>query len=194
MLAEHRGIVEHIHTDAGWARAAADYAAGADRPVQLVTLTDATTTGGRSRAQASAQLARVAAGATEGRVTAFAASIEASEEDGRPSRSASSSPTCSATPRPPALAGAELVVGAGWLGLRSHPRPIGSVTYGGPAVPDWLDATLREIVGATGRPPSPGGLMTDRPTRVVDAHVHLWDPARTDWYPYLARPPARRRR
>jgi len=32
--------------------------------------------------------------------------------------------------------------------------------------------------------------MADRPARVVDAHVHLWDPARTDWYPYLARPPA----
>ena len=28
--------------------------------------------------------------------------------------------------------------------------------------------------------------MTTRPTRIVDAHVHLWDPARTDWYPYLA--------
>lgn len=28
--------------------------------------------------------------------------------------------------------------------------------------------------------------MTARPTRVVDAHVHLWDPARTDWYPYLS--------
>ena len=28
--------------------------------------------------------------------------------------------------------------------------------------------------------------MTDEPTRVVDAHVHLWDPARTDWYPYLS--------
>ncbi|HXW33915.1 MAG TPA: amidohydrolase family protein [Acidimicrobiales bacterium] len=27
-----------------------------------------------------------------------------------------------------------------------------------------------------------------RPTRVVDAHVHLWDPARLDWYPYLSRP------
>jgi predicted TIM-barrel fold metal-dependent hydrolase len=28
--------------------------------------------------------------------------------------------------------------------------------------------------------------MTGQPTRVVDAHVHLWDPARTDWYPYLS--------
>jgi L-fuconolactonase len=28
--------------------------------------------------------------------------------------------------------------------------------------------------------------MTGDPTRVADAHVHLWDPARTDWYPYLA--------
>lgn len=27
-----------------------------------------------------------------------------------------------------------------------------------------------------------------RPSRVVDAHVHLWDPARTDWYPYLSGP------
>ena len=25
-----------------------------------------------------------------------------------------------------------------------------------------------------------------RPARIVDAHVHLWDPARADWYPYLA--------
>ncbi len=31
--------------------------------------------------------------------------------------------------------------------------------------------------------------MTDRPPRVVDAHVHLWDPARTDWYPYLGKVP-----
>ncbi len=24
-----------------------------------------------------------------------------------------------------------------------------------------------------------------KPARIVDAHVHLWDPARSDWYPYL---------
>ncbi len=150
VLAEHSGIIDDIYTDAGWARATADYASSADRPVQLVTLTDAATAGGRSRAQASAQLARVAGSSTEGRITAFAASIETSEaEAAHPVGELVAHLLAHAEGS--ALAGAELVVGAGWIGLRSHPRPIGSIVYGGPAVPDWLDATLREIV--TGHPP-----------------------------------------
>lgn len=28
--------------------------------------------------------------------------------------------------------------------------------------------------------------MPPKPARIVDAHVHLWDPANTDWYPYLS--------
>jgi predicted TIM-barrel fold metal-dependent hydrolase len=28
--------------------------------------------------------------------------------------------------------------------------------------------------------------MTEPPRRVVDAHVHHWDPSRVDWYPFLA--------
>jgi predicted TIM-barrel fold metal-dependent hydrolase len=28
--------------------------------------------------------------------------------------------------------------------------------------------------------------VSARPARIVDAHVHLWDPANTEWYPYLS--------
>jgi L-fuconolactonase len=28
-------------------------------------------------------------------------------------------------------------------------------------------------------------MAATRPARIVDAHVHLWDPEKTDWYPYL---------
>ncbi|HTZ08956.1 MAG TPA: hypothetical protein VMB72_07780, partial [Acidimicrobiales bacterium] len=146
-LAEHGGIVAALHGDAAWARAVADYAAAARRPVRLVTLTDATTAGGRSRAQAAAQLARAAAGVTEGRVAAFAAGLEAPEAVVAGPTAALVAHLLTQADAAP-LAGAELVVGRGWLGLRAHPRPLGSVTYGGPAVPGWLDATLREMVGA----------------------------------------------
>jgi NAD(P)-dependent dehydrogenase (short-subunit alcohol dehydrogenase family) len=151
VLADHGGIVERLQADAAWARAAADYAAAADRPIRLVVLTDATTPSGRSRAQASAQLTRVAAGATKGRVTAFGVSVEAPEEIAGP-------PTGELVfqllrdPDAAPLAGAELAVSGGWIGLRSHPRVVGSVIYGGPAVPPWLDVALRDIVPAGASP------------------------------------------
>ncbi len=31
--------------------------------------------------------------------------------------------------------------------------------------------------------------MTGAPVRIVDAHIHLWDPSNTEWYPYLGRVP-----
>ena len=45
-----------------------------------------------------------------------------------------------------ALSGAELVVATDWLGLRSHPRPAGTISFGGPDVPGWLDGALRDMV------------------------------------------------
>ncbi|MFZ0668666.1 MAG: SDR family NAD(P)-dependent oxidoreductase [Acidimicrobiales bacterium] len=150
ILAEHSGIVEGIHTDVSWARAASDYSAHSSRPVQLVTLTDATTSGGRSRAQAVAQHARVSVGATEGRVTAFSVSLEAPEvESAQPASELVAHLLGNADLS--TLSGAELVVGSGWIGLRSHPKPAGSVIYGGPVIPDWLDGTLREIAATSDR-------------------------------------------
>lgn len=146
VLAEHTGIVEQIHADASWVRAVADLAAAVDRPMRLVVLTDATTAGGRSRAQASAQLARAARGATEERVTACTVSVEVPLPTGSQAvADLAAHLVCS--PDAPSLSGAELVAGSGWFGLRSHPRPGGSIAYGGPAIPPWLDDTLRSIVG-----------------------------------------------
>ena len=45
------------------------------------------------------------------------------------------------------LVGAELVVARGWLGVRSHPGPATTVSFGGPAIPAWVDASLRQAAG-----------------------------------------------
>ena len=152
-LAEHGGVADGIRADAGWAQAAAGLAARTGRPLRLVTLTDATTAGGRSRAQASAQLARAARSGTDDRVTALPVGLEAPGASGpQPIGDIVAHLVCS--PESRALSGAELAVGPGWLGLRSHPRPSGSITFGGPELPDWLDGTLRSMVGATAPAPT----------------------------------------
>jgi NAD(P)-dependent dehydrogenase (short-subunit alcohol dehydrogenase family) len=144
VLTEHRGIVDDVFADASWARAAADVAADGERaaPLRLVTLTDATTSGGRSRAQAAAQLARASRKTTRDKVAAFALSVEA---DGQPVDEIAAHLVCS--PGALDLSGAELVAGPGWCGLRGHPHPNGTIAFGGPALPAWFDSALRAVVG-----------------------------------------------
>lgn len=142
-LEEHETIAEEIYADAMFARGAADYAASADRPVRIVTLTDATTSSGRSRAQAAAQLSRSSRKATGDRVAAFAVSIEVRGEE-RATGELAAYLLCS--DEAVELSGAELVVGQGWVGLRSHPHPSASLTFGGPEIPEWFEGALRSMV------------------------------------------------
>ena len=147
-LEEHVGLARQIEDDAGWARAASDYGATTGRTVRLLTLVDAVDSGGRSRAQASAQLSRAARDVTDGRVVAFTISLEDPDRllEGTLGEIVAFLLGDSETT---ALAGAELVLRAGWFGIRSHPRPIGSITYGGPALPEWFDETIEEILRAS---------------------------------------------
>jgi hypothetical protein len=138
VLAEHAGLAGQLGGDAGWMRAVADLG----RRMRLVVITDARTTGGRSRAQAVAQLARVARSATDDRVAVFAVSAEADDDAGVSELAAHL--VCG--PDAPALSGAELAAGSGWVGVRSHPRAAGSITLGGTDVPDWFDTVLRGIL------------------------------------------------
>ncbi len=147
VLAEHGDLAGGIHRDAAWARAVSDLAVASDRPVRLITLTDASTSGGRSRAQAVAQHARSSRGATKERVAAFAVGVESPDlRDLSAAGELAAHLACHADAA--ALSGAELAVGRGWIGLRSHPRPTGSIAFGGPAIPDWFDDALRSIAAA----------------------------------------------
>jgi hypothetical protein len=140
ILSEHDGIVARIDADSQWVRAVAELARTTGRRVRLVTVVNGATAGGRSRAQASAQLARAGRKATRDQVLPFAVSAES---DDLPAELVAHL-ICSESAE--ALSGAELVTGAGWVGLRSHPRPIGSISFGGPAVPRWFDDVLGEVV------------------------------------------------
>lgn len=143
VLAEHEGIVGAIHADAAWVRSVRELAASSGRALRLVTVTDGTTAGGRSRAQSAAQLARAGRKATSDQVVPFSVSLESGAAD---SPVAELVAHLVAAADADALAGAELVAASGWLGLRSHPRPLGSISFGGPAIPAWFDDTLRQIV------------------------------------------------
>ena len=145
VLDEHAGIAENVRTDAGWVRAVSDYSAETERPVRVVTVTNGTTAGGRSRGQSAAQLARAAHMASSGRIDAFAISVESGEESERQTVADLVAHLVGHADSG-ALSGAELVVSTGWFGLRSHPSPAATISFGGPAIPEWLDGTLRTIV------------------------------------------------
>lgn len=145
VLDDHVGVSDRIRGDAAWARAVAEHAVSTNRAVRLVTLCPAVDAGGRSRAQAVAQLSRAARPATGDLVTACSVSCESDQEADR-------APIAELVghlvvgPDTEALAGAELCVGPGWWGLRSHPVPSGTISFGGPSVPAWLNDAVREIV------------------------------------------------
>ncbi|MDQ2649899.1 MAG: oxidoreductase, partial [Actinomycetota bacterium] len=115
-----------------------------------VTLIDATTGAGRSRAQAAVQLARAAPNATKGAVAASVVSIEAPPSEVVHPVAALAAHLAAAGGST-ALGGAELVVDRGWLGLRSHPMPTASIAFGGPDVPGWFDDVLGRLAGAEPR-------------------------------------------
>ena len=139
VLRQHVGLADRLRADAAWALAASSTAAD-DRPLRLVTVTDARSAGGRSRAQAIAQLARASRKASGDRVPAFSVGLEDPSEV----EAAAALAARLATSADLALSGAELAVGPGWIGLRSHPHPGTSLVYGGPELPGWFDDVLGE--------------------------------------------------
>jgi NAD(P)-dependent dehydrogenase (short-subunit alcohol dehydrogenase family) len=145
VLAEHAGITDAIRSDVAWVRATSDHAGESGRRMRIATVTDATTSGGRSRAQAAAQLSRAAHLVADVNTDAFAIGVET----GADSRYAAVGELVGylvGADDTAAMSGAELVATAEWIGLRSHPHPEASISFGGPELPSWVDGTLRSVV------------------------------------------------
>jgi NAD(P)-dependent dehydrogenase (short-subunit alcohol dehydrogenase family) len=145
VLDEHAGIVDAIRSDVAWVRAVSDHARESARSMRIVTVIGAVTSGGRSRAQAAVQLSRAAHLASDIQTDAFAIGVETDADSGTSTVGELAAYLVGADDAG-ALSGAELVVTADWIGLRSHPRPEASISFGGPELPTWVDDTLRTIV------------------------------------------------
>jgi NAD(P)-dependent dehydrogenase (short-subunit alcohol dehydrogenase family) len=145
VLDEHAGIVDAIRSDVAWVNAMSGHARETGKPMRIATVVDGTTSGGRSRAQAVAQLSRAAHLVPDGGADAFAISVETEAASRYPAVGELVGYLVGADGTG-ALSGAELVATDEWVGVRRHPRPGASISFGGPEVPGWVDGTLRGIV------------------------------------------------
>ena len=153
LLAGYAPTADHVLSHAGWLQAVARHAVRTSRPIRVVHLADATSPPLRAAAQAVAQLARCATLVRPGLIDVFSIALETAEP-------ADHQPVAHLTARllwsgdATALRGAELVARPGWIGLRSHPAPTATASYGTSALSPWIPDWLRESVLPL-RPPSP---------------------------------------
>jgi hypothetical protein len=141
----------HVMFHAAWLRAAARYAFENGRPLRVVLLTTVGSNEGRPTAQAVTQIARSVNDSTMPvPLDVFSVTVETM----RPSDLAAASHLAArlaGADDSPALRGAELVVGelvvgGGWLGVRSHPEPVMTVSFGGPAIPSFVADAMGQAV------------------------------------------------
>jgi len=145
LLAGYSATTDRVLCHAGWLQAAARYAVRTSRPVRVMHLADATSPALRASAQAVTQLARCASLLRPDLLDVFSIALETAEP-------ADHAPVADLIARllwsgdASALRGAELVARPGWIGIRSHPGPSATVSFGTSATPSWIADWLRESV------------------------------------------------
>jgi hypothetical protein len=149
MLAGYPATAGSVLAHVSWLQAAAREAVRTSRPLRVVHLTDATSPPLRAAAQAVAQLARCASLVRPGLIEVFSIALETAERADREPLAQLIARMLSAADAS-ALRGAEMFARPGWLGIRSHPGPAATVSYGTSQVPSWVGDWLREAVPAAG--------------------------------------------
>jgi NAD(P)-dependent dehydrogenase (short-subunit alcohol dehydrogenase family) len=160
MLAGYASATDCVLAHAGWLRAASREAVRTTRPLRVVHLADATSPPLYPAAQAVAQLARCANLLRADLlrpdlIDVFSIALETAEPaDHDPVAQLTARLLWSGDAGP--LRGAEMFARPGWIGIRSHPGPAATVSYGSAAIPPWIGAWLAEAARKPlFSPPSP---------------------------------------
>jgi NAD(P)-dependent dehydrogenase (short-subunit alcohol dehydrogenase family) len=146
LLAAQTSTCSYVTSHGAWLRAAARYARETDRALRVVHVTVVASDRGRPAAQAVAQLARTANDHRgPGPLEVFSLTVE-SMGDSDITAAGHLAARLAGADDAAALAGAELVIGRGWLGVRSHPEPAATLSFGGPDLPPFIDDALRLVL------------------------------------------------
>ncbi len=146
LLAAQAPTTHHVKVHGAWLRAAARYARESHRPLRVVHVTRVESEEGRPAAQAVAQMARSANDIKlPESLEVFSVTVE-SIGDSDIAVTGHVAARLVGADDAAALTGAELVMGPGWLGLRSHPEPAATISFGGPAIPGLVDEVLQRVL------------------------------------------------
>ncbi len=144
LVEAHRTVTASYLAAMAWLRAPAEVLG--EQPIRVIFVTDATSVAGRTTAQAIAQSARSVSERPVGRGLDVAAVSVESARDADLSPLAALVARLAVTEDSQSLWGGELVVGEGWVGIRNHPGPIATVSFGSIEIPDWVDSALRSVI------------------------------------------------
>jgi NAD(P)-dependent dehydrogenase (short-subunit alcohol dehydrogenase family) len=146
LLAAQAPATRHIRAHGAWLRAAARYARDSHRPLRVVHVTRVGSEAGRPAAQAVAQMARSANDVKlPETLEVFSLTVESTRDSDVVATGQVAARLVGADDAA-ALTGAELVIGPGWFGLRSHPEPAATISFGGPAIPAFVDEVLQRVL------------------------------------------------
>jgi NAD(P)-dependent dehydrogenase (short-subunit alcohol dehydrogenase family) len=144
LLSAQSSTINQVMSHAAWVGAAARYAVRTHNTLRVIHVSLVGSNGGEPAAQSIAQLARSANDSSvQPPLQAFSICVT-SKADSDIRAAGHLAARLAGADDAAALRGAELVVGHGWLGLRSHPGPVASLSFGGPAIPPFVDEVLRQ--------------------------------------------------
>jgi NAD(P)-dependent dehydrogenase (short-subunit alcohol dehydrogenase family) len=146
LLAAQAETTHLVEAHGAWLRAAARYARDSHRPLRVLHVTRVESEEGRPAAQAVAQMARSANDVQlPESLEVFSLTVESTGASDVAATGQVAARLVGADDAAD-LKGAELVIGPGWLGLRSHPEPAATISFGGPAIPAFMDEVLQRVL------------------------------------------------